>query len=303
MSDFAVRDRRTAPWCWQSRLALDRIRAALAKTDEEESTVATGLAVYLALAYRTNTNEQCWDKMPAIGLLAGTSEATARRRIADLELMGLIEVTSCLGARGSTSNTYTLLDPPADPLPSNWRALPPPYRDMIRLEIAGRTPLRSSSPAHRNGLNGAKPSHHDRANPITVTAPGSHQVQTRPIMVTAPLKELTRINEQEPSNDASQLNWNNLPPPLHTVSAHGTRMPAKMLWQAVLDSVKKLLTYNNLQELAVCYLALVDGSLVAVATDRRSARSLQTRVEPLIKQAVAEIIDPDLVFSFYLGGH
>src|SRR5262245_35304023 len=75
---------------------------------------ASALAIYAALARRADGGGVCWPSLALIAAESGTSRSTVKRALRLLELLGLVEIATCLdqGTRRQTSNRYTLLPPP-----------------------------------------------------------------------------------------------------------------------------------------------------------------------------------------------
>ncbi len=292
-----VHDKRTAPWCWQHRAAIGRIRAALAR----DNTITSGIAVYVTLSYRANNHRQCWDTVINIAAESGTSESTTRRRITDLEHMGLIEISARLGRRGDTSNIYSLLDPPETELNPQWRTIPTPARSLITAEAGRRPPV---SAPRRNGQIALKGCHGDTPGPVMVTPPPSHHDTPGPVMVTAPLKELTRKKEQEEkNNEISTKIFNKLPQPVRSIrTPDGALMGAPAYWSAIIDELAPTLTPNTINALRSCYLIGDAAGIQAVAPAIAIARSLDAKTAPAIRDAVHRIIHTSTTFSFYFGG-
>ena len=102
----------------QNALLLDtkyrqrKFRFVISKTKncmiDDTAPFRTRLAVYSALALRTNKRQQCWPSQNTIAQDSGLNEISVRRALRDLEYLGLISIET----RAKGSNRYTLLDIP-----------------------------------------------------------------------------------------------------------------------------------------------------------------------------------------------
>jgi hypothetical protein len=135
----ATRDQRRRHTFWID----DRVIDAFAPVMSRYPFGAAALAVYATLARRADRDGASWPRLSAIAEQAATSERTAQRAIQLLEVLGLVEVTSCFeeGSKRQTSNLYTLLTPPAappelDPNPARW---PTPSRRTRMVRAGQRT--------------------------------------------------------------------------------------------------------------------------------------------------------------------
>ncbi len=115
---MTIRDIRQAPFCWQAKSALHRLRCHY--SGERLKQRATAIAIYTALT-EIASNQHSQDRVEAfvaqIVNLTGTSEATVKRYLRDFEeRIGLIAVERRKIANTvSLANVYNLLTVPDDP--------------------------------------------------------------------------------------------------------------------------------------------------------------------------------------------
>ncbi len=115
---MTIRDIRQAPFCWQAKSALQRLRRHY--SGERLKQRATAIAIYTALT-EIASNQHSQDRVEAfvaqIVNLTGTSEATVKRYLRDFEeRIGLIAVERRKIANTvSLANVYNLLTVPHDP--------------------------------------------------------------------------------------------------------------------------------------------------------------------------------------------
>ena len=138
--DSRTRDRRSRHTFWID----DRIIDTFGPVMGRYRFGAAALAVYAVLARRADRDGDSW---PSLDLIAGESGASARtvhKALRLLELLGLVEITTCYerGSRRQTSNLYTLLTPSEqppeiDPDPDKW---PPVTRRSVFVGNAERMP-------------------------------------------------------------------------------------------------------------------------------------------------------------------
>ncbi len=138
MPSDTTRDRRARQTFWLDDRVIDEFAPVMGRY----TFGMAALAVYTALARRAGCDGESWPRLRTIAQQVGSSERTVQRAIQLLELLGLLEVTSCYeeGSKRQTSNLYTLLTPPAvppelDPDPAHW---PTPCRRTLVVRAGHR---------------------------------------------------------------------------------------------------------------------------------------------------------------------
>lgn len=288
-SPVQIRDRRQAPWCWQDRRALQRIADAL----RAEGGAASALAVYVALTLHAGADERCWPTVRALAELAGVSAATVRRRIQDLELLGLVEVVEVIGdARGDTSNTYDLLAVPDSPPAPDWHDQLPPARSLANLDQLQRTRAKSTDSSHRGNHRDSPPTLTMTPPPPRHASPGASPRESGTLTMRGPLTERTSINERDSENDGTfrvSDSWHEqMPAPLESFAG----MPARSIWAAILDEAAPHLSPAVAAGLRPCYLGGTPFSPLVVAAGRAAADLLERKALPALSTAAAQILGP-----------
>jgi hypothetical protein len=132
------RDRRARNAFWID----DRIVDDFAPVMARYSAGVAALSVYIALARHADRQGESWPSLTTIATEVGVSSRTVQRAIRLLEVLGLIDVTSCYeeGSHRQTSNLYTLLTlppqlPGIDPDERRW---PPPRRRTLCIQRGPR---------------------------------------------------------------------------------------------------------------------------------------------------------------------
>lgn len=143
---IAVEDRRKRPYFTIDNALLDTHGKRLGPH---------GIAVYTALARFANTDQECWPSRRAIHERTGVSLPQINRELNKLVDFGLILITPQFNEKGDqTSNLYTLLDIPADPLITQ---IPPPLSrrepPLIR-EITKQSPKKKVTQPNTNKKKG-----------------------------------------------------------------------------------------------------------------------------------------------------
>src|SRR3954452_8376845 len=125
------RDRRARNTFWIDDRIVDDVAPVMARY----SAGAAALLVYVVLARHADRQGESWPGLAKIASEAGISSRTVQRAIRLLEVLGLVEVTTCyeVDSGRQTSNLYTLLTPPpqlpcVDPDEQRW---PPPQRRTL----------------------------------------------------------------------------------------------------------------------------------------------------------------------------
>jgi GntR family transcriptional regulator len=125
------RDRRARNTFWID----DRIVDDFAPVMARYSAGVAALSVYIALARHADRQGESWPGLTTIAAEVGVSSRTVQRAIRLLEMLGLIDVTTCYeeATHRQTSNLYTLLTlppqlPGIDPDERRW---PPPRRRTL----------------------------------------------------------------------------------------------------------------------------------------------------------------------------
>jgi hypothetical protein len=198
----------------------DRIIDEFAPVMGRYSFGAVALAVYAVLARRADRERDSWPSLGLIAEASGSGERTVHKALRLLELLGLIEISTCYDreSRRQTSNLYTLSTPPnrlpeIDPDPRKW---PPPLRRTVLVPKSNRSEAVAATRREQRGLAGERPagaglvSGSDAATartwctlPPAPGAPPRRKPCTLPPALGAPQEENTReVNtEKEDSSD------------------------------------------------------------------------------------------------------
>lgn len=108
-----LRDLRSAPFCWQEKLVMRRLRAHY--DGPRFSHRSTAIAIYQALteiASNQNSQNEARAFVRQLGAMAGCSDRTAQRYIREFETIGLVITRhNRIDERTNTANTYCLVSP------------------------------------------------------------------------------------------------------------------------------------------------------------------------------------------------
>jgi hypothetical protein len=122
---------------------------------------AVALAVYAVLARRADRERDSWPSLGLIAEASGSGERTVQKALRLLELLGLIEISTCYEqeSQRQTSNLYTLLTPPhqlpeIDPDPRTWTS---PQRRTVLVRGSNRSEAVAAARREQRGLTGERP--------------------------------------------------------------------------------------------------------------------------------------------------
>ncbi|MFN8677577.1 MAG: helix-turn-helix domain-containing protein [Thermomicrobiales bacterium] len=264
------------------------------------------LSVYTALARRADRDGGSWPSLGTLAAQAATSERTVQRAIQLLELLGLVEVTSCYeeGSKRQTSNLYTLLTPPAVPpeLDSDPARWPSPHRRTLMIPSGQRTQAVANA---RQGQPAPAPATDETPRqPVTpppaTQSPRPRQAVTPPPATQSPQEGNTR--EVIPVKDGARPVL--AASPGFTIAEVG--LSNGQVWAATLAELARRNTVSATDLEAWLRPAalsgrdgetLLLGAPTSVARDRIAARLL-----PAVRAALAEVLGTSLPIAVVVAG-
>jgi hypothetical protein len=163
------RDRRARNTFWIDDRIVDEVAPVMARY----SAGAAALLVYVVLARHADRQGESWPGLATIASEAGISSRTAQRAIRLLEVLGLVEVTTCYeeASHRQTSNLYTLLTPPTQ-LPSvdpDERRWPPPQRRTLWIRRGPRGDAVATARGSGGDARAITPCHPDTLPRVTAS--------------------------------------------------------------------------------------------------------------------------------------
>lgn len=249
------------------------------------------LSVYTALARRADRDGGSWPSLGTLAAQAATSERTVQRAIQLLELLGLVEVTSCYeeGSKRQTSNLYTLLTPPAVPpeLDSDPARWPSPHRRTLMIPSGQRTQAVADA---RQGQPAPAPATDETPRQPVTPPPATQSPQEGNTREVIPVKDGAR-----PVLAAS---------PGFTIAEVG--LSNGQVWAATLAELARRNTVSATDLEAWLRPAalsgrdgetLLLGAPTSVARDRIAARLL-----PAVRAALAEVLGTSLPIAVVVAG-
>jgi hypothetical protein len=299
----APRERRTRSTFWID----DQVIDTFAPVMRRYRFGMAALSVYTALARRADRDGGSWPSLSTLAEQAATSERTVQRAIQLLELLGLVEVTSCYeeGSKRQTSNLYTLLTPPPvppelDPDPARW---PPPCRRTLMVTTGQRAqPVADARQRQPESApeNVATPRHTVTPPPASQSPRPRHTV-TPPPATQSPQEGNTR--EVIPVKDGAITGF--ATPRSFTIAEVG--LTNGQVWAATLAELARRNTVSAtdleawLRPTALSGRegdTLLLGAPNSVARDRIAARLL-----PAVRAALAQVLGTSLPVAVIVAGH
>ena len=261
---------------------------------------SAALAVYAALARRADRDGVCWPSLALIARESGTSRSTVKRALRLLELLGLVDIVTCLDrtTRRQTSNRYTLLPPPTrlpqlDPDPGRW---PPPQRRSLlgrgdQLEHAaprspecGKDELAPSSVCPTEGGGDRQPDwipgHPDRGEGFSLNRGGDHA---------EPGEGFSRNHQEGNTHEQHTVKDN---APLFAITEIG--LSNRQVWAAALEELALRADVSRAEIETWLRPAALSGqegdTLLISAPNRVAADRISRRLLPSLRQALATTV-------------
>jgi hypothetical protein len=267
------------------------------------------LSVYTALARRAGRDGESWPSLSSLAEQAATSERTVQRAIQLLELLGLVEVTSCYeeGSKRQTSNLYTLLTPPPvppelDPDPARW---PPPCRRTLVIKAGPRAQTvadaRQAPPASAPESTGTP------RQPVTPSpasqSPRPRHTDTPPPATQTPQEGNTR--EVIPVKDKARAHFDIAASRSFTIAEIG--LTNSQVWAAALAELARggAVSAIDLEAwLRPAALSGRDGETLLLGAPNRVARDrIAARLLPAVRAALAQVLGTSLPVAVVVMGH